>query len=111
MFIPRYTKQYIDFVDNDGLTRYYDTDIKYIPCPHIIEDIFTIHYKTFYKTRNGYFLGIQNESFVRSIPAKDFHDAKKVFVEKELAFKEFFALKNTKTNNKPYVQGVLPLLD
>ena len=93
MFVPKYNQVYRDFVDNDGLTEYYDTTVRYVPKPYHIDDMFTIYYKTFYKSADKYYLGIQNESFVRPIHASDFKRAKQTFIQKEIAFREFFELK------------------
>lgn len=111
MFVPKCNQAYRDFVDNDGLSQYYDSTVKYVPKPYHVDDTFTIFYKTFYKSGNNYFLGIQNEAFVRSIHASDFKRDKEVFIKKEIAFREFFDLKQENKNRNNSVQGLLPHLD
>lgn len=111
MFVPKYNNAYRDFVDNDGLTEYYDSHMKYVPRPSNIDDTFTLYYKTFYKSGSNYYLGIQNESFVRSIHASDYKRDKEVFIQKEIAFRDFFQLRVDAVNNKNYAQGLLPHLD
>ncbi|MDD2358677.1 MAG: hypothetical protein PHX13_12275 [Thiovulaceae bacterium] len=106
-FIPKKNKDYINFVDKDGFTEYYGHGFKYVPCPQIVDEQYVLYYKTFYKSGNRYFLGIQNESFVRLISASDFKRFKIIADEKTRVLKDFLIGSQFKNP----VQALLPHLD